>query len=235
MFEYVKRMNEAFGNPEGDPRDLEPMLDMGSNTEKHFNAIVWGRLQKQCENIGGRFSLTGHDANGKDISEGHIDGEVKELLQALTARNVDKVRDALCDIMVFALGAYHFMGFDADADMQAVLDGVMTRFCKDEDALHRTRVKWATLNVTDVYTQGQFPRLCVKSGKDQRATNGDYCPKGKFLKSADYADTVFPAAPVKLRPEEVQHYKTAKPLLMVQEFPQLNSPQRRKDDKEAGQ
>lgn len=223
MFEMVKRMNEAFGNPEGDPRDFEPVIcAMESNTSRMYNAVAWSRLQKQCENIGGR--LYPNLAEAVCPPYGEIDGEVKELLLALEARNIDKVRDALCDIMVFALGAYHFTGYDADADMAAVLAGVMTRFCKDQDALDRTLAKWAALGVTDVYTQGQFPRLCVKSGSDQKANNGDFCPKGKFLKSADYADTVFPPAPVKV---PVPPFPPILPTL----FDEV-APQRRRTDKD---
>lgn len=223
MFELVKRMNEAFGNPEGDPKDFEPVIcAMESNTSRMYNAVAWSRLQKQCENIGGRFTLS---SDGRSVYDaGFIDGEVKELLTALHERNIDKVRDALCDIMVFALGAYHFTGYDADADMAAVIAGVMTRFCKDQDALDRTIAKWAALGVTDVYTQGQFPRLCVKSGSDQKANNGDFCPKGKFLKSADYADTVFPPAPVKV---PVPPFPPILPTL----FDEV-SPQRRRTDKD---
>lgn len=224
MFELVKRMNEAFGNPEGDPKDFAPLLDMDGNANKHFNNVSWSRLQKQCENIGGRLSTIGTHDNGDVHCTGEIDGEVKELLTALHERNIDKVRDALCDIMVFALGAYHFTGYDADADMAAVIAGVMTRFCKNQDALDRTIAKWAALGVTDVYTQGQFPRLCVKSGSDQKASNGDFCPKGKFLKSADYADTVFPPAPVKV---PVPPFPPILPTL----FDEV-APQRRRTDKD---
>ncbi len=223
MFDYVKRMNEAFGNPEGDPADFDPMPGFGLVDvpgELHYNKTAWNRLQKQCENIGGRFDAV-VELGGKLFGRGSIDGEVRELLQALHDRNINSVRDALCDIMVFALGAYHFIGYDANADMAAVLDGVMTRFCKDQDALDRTIAKWAALGVTDVYTQGQFPRLCVKSARDQTASNGDFCPKGKFLKSADYQDTVFPLAPVKNVPQ----------LLGDLDFPAPVSPQRRRYDK----
>lgn len=178
MFAYVKLMNEAFGNPEGKPADfgLVPLSPTGRNE------TAWGRLLKQCENIAG--------------SAPEIRGEVRELLVAIKERDVVKTRDALCDIMVFALGAYHFLGYDADADMAAVLDGVMTRFCRDQTELDATIAKWAARGVTDVYTQGQFPRLCVKAASDQTDTvDGEHIPKGKFLKSVGYRDTVFPPAP----------------------------------------
>lgn len=152
MFKSVKDMNTAFGNPEGDPRDLD-----------------WTRLEKQISNV-------------KD--------EYNETMLALQNRDVEQVRDGLCDIMVFALGAFHFMGVDADVDMQAVIAGVMTRFCKDQAELDATIKKYDALEV-EFYIEGEFPTKCLKSAKDQKDKNGDNLPMGKFLKSANYSQPVF--------------------------------------------
>ncbi|MFH2134057.1 MAG: nucleoside triphosphate pyrophosphohydrolase family protein [Pseudomonadota bacterium] len=132
--------------------------------------IDWHRLEKQCKNIL---------------------GEYKELLEALEARDLDGVRDALCDINVFSLGAHHFMGIDADADMDAVVDGVLTRFCKDEADLEATKVKYNALGV-EYYVEGGYPYVCLKSSKDQDDINGEHFPKGKFLKSASFNEPVLP-------------------------------------------
>lgn len=152
MFKLVKDMNTAFGNPEGNPVNIN-----------------WTRLEKQIHNI--------HD-------------EYKETLGALAERNLDEVRDGLCDIMVFALGGFHFLGIDANADMKAVIDGVMTRFCKDQAELDATIAKYTALEV-DFYVEGEFPTRCLKSTKDQKDKNGDNLPMGKFLKAVGYSQTVF--------------------------------------------
>lgn len=152
MFEMVSRMNQAFGNPKGDPK-----------------AINWERIEKQCANIY---------------------GEYKELLEALEARDLNAVRDALCDINVFSLGAHHLLGIDANDDMRAVIEGVMTRFCKDKEDYYMTVGKYTLLGV-EFYTEGDFPTLCLKSAKDQTDKLGEFYPKGKFLKSASFREPVF--------------------------------------------
>lgn len=146
-FQYVSEMNEAFGNPKGDP-----------------NNIDWDRFEAQCKNV--------------------LD-EYNELMEAIKAKDLDKARDALCDIQVFTNGGQHFLGVDGDEDMTAVLDGVMTRFCKDQEELDATIAKWTGKGL-EVYVEGSFPRMIVKSAKDQPDA-----PKGKFLKSTGYTDTVF--------------------------------------------
>lgn len=151
-FQQVAVMNTAFGNPKGNPANIN-----------------WERLEKQCKNI-------------KD--------EFNELMDAIAARDVEQVRDALCDVSVFALGGQHFLGVDGDADMAAVIEGVMTRFCRDQKELEETIAFWHAKGVTQVYVGGQFPRAVVKSSVDQPDA-----PKGKFLKSVGYTQTVFPPFP----------------------------------------
>ncbi len=128
--------------------------------------IDWERITKQCRNI--------------------LD-EYNELQEALATRDLNKIRDALCDIHVFAYGAHHQMGIDADADMNAVVNGVMTRFIKDASDEESTKALHEAKGVIDVYFEGEYPTRVMKSSRDQPDA-----PKGKFLKSASYKDTVFP-------------------------------------------
>lgn len=158
-FIQVSDMNAAFGNPKGDP-----------------NNIDWDRLEAQCKNILDEYKELMGDPESNDPDK---------ILGALKRRDLNGIRDALCDIMVFALGAQHFMGIDGDDDMKAVVDGVMTRFCKDQEELDSTIAKWEGKGL-EVYVEGEFPRKIVKSAKDQPDA-----PKGKFLKSTGYKDTVF--------------------------------------------
>lgn len=169
-FERVSEMNTAFGNPKADTQ-----------------AVSLNRLRKQCSNIpdevGELFIALGGDPNQiKAI----VDNLKLTLRYPTNPVNVDQVRDSLCDIHVFAYGAHHFMGINADQDMDDVVDGVMTRFIKDEADLEATTEKHAAKGVTDVYLEGNYPTAVLKSAKDQPDA-----PQGKFLKSASYKDTVF--------------------------------------------
>lgn len=171
MFEAVQRMNLAFGNPKGNPLDFET-VESGFGVPQS-----WRRLEKQCDNIGG--------SDG-----GPIAGEVKELHHAIRNQDIEGVRDALCDIMVFALGAHHIMGYDARRDMDSVIAGVMTRFCHDANDVALTRAKYKAVGV-ELRMEGTFPFVCLKSTHDQIGTDGDIYPEGKFVKSVSYKKTVF--------------------------------------------
>lgn len=151
------------------PTPFQRVAEMNTafgNPKGNASNIEWKRLEKQCRNI--------------------LD-EYCELMDAIASENIDDVRDALCDIQVFANGAQHLMGVDGDDDMHAVVDGVMTRFIKDADDLQATVVLHAAKGVTKVYFEGVFPKMIMKSAVDQPDA-----PMGKFLKSASYINTVFP-------------------------------------------
>lgn len=80
-------------------------------------------------------------------------------------------------------------GLDAEqqqADMEAVIKGNMTRFVKDADDMAATMAVHAKKGVTETFVEGEFPTAILKSAKDQPDA-----PKGKFLKSASYEQTVF--------------------------------------------
>lgn len=168
-FQRVAAMNVAFGNKAGNPL-----------------AIDVQRVRSQCKNILDEFvelqkALGASPETLKPIIEAG-----KGLIYIGTDIDVDGARDALCDIQVFGNGAHHFMGYDADRDMNSVVDGVMTRFIKDEADKAATIAKHAAKGVTDVYFEGEFPTMVMKSAVDQPDA-----PKGKFLKSASFSEPVF--------------------------------------------
>lgn len=228
IFQLVCEMNEAFGNPEGDPENLD-----------------WERLSKLLPNIR---------------------AETNELKAAIEANDIDGIRDALCDIRVFALGGLHALGymefilspfcnhtqdtlphtnaspfsstsvrpaeatlvdlqvstlkdiecrikdpallgslvtpllcldrcvaytqwecgFLHDSDMRAVIAGVMTRFCQNQQQLEATCRRYGDEGI-EFTVHGEFPNVYLKSAHDQ----GDEYPKGKFLKSVGYSQPVF--------------------------------------------
>lgn len=166
-------MNEAFGNPKGD-----------------FTNIDFNRVRKQYMNIFDEYveglkALGLSEENCTFLSKWHNsimkvgDWDDKKV-------NVTEIRDALCDIQVFAMGAQHFMGVDGDDDMEQVVAGVMTRFIKDDEDKAATIAKHAANGVTHVYFEGQYPKMVMKSAIDQPDA-----PQGKFLKSASFKTTVF--------------------------------------------
>jgi hypothetical protein len=179
-FQLVAEMNEAFGNPKGD-----------------FDNINEDQLRSQILNI--------HDEYLEVLSALGLDEEaidrIRTIHRAFTAPeyfnkhglkplNKAELRDGLCDIQVFAMGAQHRAGVDGDRDMQDVISGVMTRFIKDEADKEATIALHAAKGVTDVYFEGEYPKMVMKSASDQPDA-----PKGKFLKSASYQNTVFRPVP----------------------------------------
>lgn len=183
-FQLVSHMNTAFNNPKGDPLNIN-----------------WPRIQKQCLNIpdevGELFAALGGHEKGSPAYK-NIENAVTAFKAALAgavampggAVNVHGVRDALCDIPVFSCGAQHLMGVDGDRDMRAVIGGaeggVMSRFIKNDEDKQATIEIHAAKGVTQVYFQGEYPVMVMKSALDQPDA-----PKDKFLKSASYIDAVF--------------------------------------------
>lgn len=160
-FVQVALMNEAFGNPRGNPHSID-----------------WARIEKQAFNIAGN----------------HEKDEYGELLAAVKAKDVDAARDAFADIIVFALGGFHLMGFNGDDDITEVLRAVMTRFCRDRAHLADTVQHYTDLGVK-VYCGGEFPRAWVKSERTQTDKNGERYAEGKFLKALGYEQPKLKPAP----------------------------------------
>lgn len=161
-------MNVAFGNPKGDPKNID-----------------WAKVRAQFKNIGDEYAEL-LDALG---AAPHLVRELREINAELVfygTPDLEEVRDASRDIVVFADGGHHLMGIDGDRDMQAVIDGVMTRFVKDEADLTATVDMHCAKGVKTTYTEGAYPCMILKSGIDQPDA-----PKGKFLKSASYKPTEF--------------------------------------------
>jgi hypothetical protein len=172
-FQAVAEMNEAFNNPKGDPENIDMF-----------------RIIAQFSNI--------HDEYMEGLAAlGLPDWAISAMLSThaiyvkpdhfmTDSSNIPKLRDAIADIKVFADGASHLMGFDGDADMHTVVSALMTRFIKDDDDKAATIAKHAGKGVTDVYFEGEYPKMIMKSAVAQPDA-----PVGKFLKSASYSEPVF--------------------------------------------
>lgn len=170
-FQRVSIMNEAFGNSQGDPHNID-----------------WAKVRAQCKNIFDEFIELQKAFGAEEATLAWLKAVRAELDDVEYTGKLDlvKVRDALCDINVFSYGAQHFMGIDGDRDMAAVVGGVMTRFIKDEADEVATIKRHAIKGVTKVYLEGEYPNKILKSAEDQPDA-----PKGKFLKSASFAEPVF--------------------------------------------
>lgn len=170
-FVLVSKMNEAFNKPKGDP-----------------SRIDWNRVRSQSTNILDEFVEL---MNALGLNRAVVD-DLKTVRAKITLEAFDgeiqpkKARDALCDVNVFSYGGHHAMGIDADRDMRSVIKGVMTRFIRDEADKAASIAMHAANGVTDVYFEGDYPVMVMKSGADQPDA-----PKGKFLKSASFSEPVF--------------------------------------------
>ena len=149
-------------------KDVVTMNELFGNPKGDLAAVDFERLKSQMANVG---------------------DELAEFQDALAARDIEGMRDALCDIMVFTLGGCHLMGADADADMRAVFNSQMSKFCANDEELEATKEKYRRLGVS-FYEEGEFPCKYLKCDTDITVGKDEY-RKGKFLKGINYAPPVF--------------------------------------------
>lgn len=119
-----------------------------------------------------------------------ISREFNELKLAVENRQIHGVggiRDGIADLNVTNLGLAHIMGVDSDADMALVFESNMSKFCANADELDASIQKYAEIGV-EVYAEGEYPRCCIKSAKDQTGTNGEFYKQGKFLKGINFQE-----------------------------------------------
>jgi hypothetical protein len=110
----------------------------------------------------------------------------RQLMKCINDRDLLTTMSTLCVLMKVSDAYADLHGFPTQKDMQAVLTGVMTRFIKDEADKIATVAKHKAKGVTMTYFEGMYPTMIMKSAEDQPDA-----PKGKFLKSASYAEPVF--------------------------------------------
>lgn len=205
-FAIVSAMNVAFNNKPGNPYLFAKMpfaspSQVPQDAEAKMPGLThllmvadgaWQKLERQCKNIL---------------------AEYNELMEAIAARDLDKVRDALGDIHVFAYGAHHFLSLDADRDMQAIVAALYTRFCRDEEHLAMTKLHYTEKGIA-FYTEGEFPTVCLKSAFDQMMP--EY-PKGKFLKAVGYKQPEFYQLPPVNLYSLIEDYKDPAPSMTAVE------------------
>ena len=150
-------------------KDVVTMNEAFGSEKGDPKDIQWVRVRAQADNI--------------------LD-EYEELLEALKRQDITETRDALCDILVFTLGAYHFIGHDADEDMRVVYESNMSKFCKTQQEVWDTQQYYFDLGI-ETYTGGELPAMWVKSVKQQKDKYGKNYPQGKFLKCVNWKEPEF--------------------------------------------
>jgi hypothetical protein len=119
-----------------------------------------------------------------------------KVIEAVAMRRLDRLRDGIADLLVTAYGMASVLGYDANADMAAVLQSLFTRFDRTEEDAAKTKIKYIDQGVetlTRITHVGQDVYYITISTHDQiNITNGETVPAGKFLKSWQYSDPVLP-------------------------------------------
>jgi hypothetical protein len=123
-----------------------------------------------------------------------VAGEYNELVEAVEERNPHKLRDACIDLLVTTYGMIHRAGFDGDADMEAVITALLTRFDRTRADASKTQEKYEHVGirtaVLETMVRGHiyYP---VVSALAQNSHSGEFFPQGKFLKSHNYQTEIF--------------------------------------------
>lgn len=130
----------------------------------------WTRLDNQAKNI------------LDEYNELYDDG--------INVKDIEGVRDAICDILVFTLGLAHLAGVPVVEDMQAVDKSNRSKFCANEQELAETIQKYTDIGV-EFNVDGEFPFKRVKSSKNQTDIHGKSYPANKMLKSVSFVEPKF--------------------------------------------
>lgn len=142
-----------------------------SNDSALFNAYLQ-KLDVKADLLMRQYDLL--EIHFEDVKDHHMVEEIPALL------------DTIATIISMAWDSLKIVGVLPILDMVSVINGVMTRFVKDEVDLEATKAKHAAKGITEVYTEGDFPTMILKSAIDQPDA-----PKGKFLKSASFSEPEF--------------------------------------------
>lgn len=155
--------------------------------------------------LAGNFSNGGWDAI--DAQFKLIQSEFKELKDEIDARNVNKLRGELADMLVVIYGLAHRLGCDADADLHEVVLSNLTKFDPSDnpEAIQATvskhlknAIETVQIEVDDpLRDDGSTRKLYVtRSAFDQTGNDGKGYPKGKWLKSAAFVEPELAALPL---------------------------------------
>lgn len=136
-------------------------------------------------------------------SENALDllSQIEKVEKAATAENLNNLVVSLAHVCAIStVLQVRVLKVDVAKEMDAVIDGLMTRFVKDESDeiatyakhnkafhAHYAKNNMAVTGDLEVYFVGEYPVRVMKSSVDQPDA-----PKDKFLKSASFKEPVFP-------------------------------------------
>lgn len=116
-----------------------------------------------------------------------ITEEFHELEDAIAAKDMSEVRDALADILYVVYGMQHCLGIKGDKDFDIVHDSNMSKLCVSEEEARQT-VEWYQREFTEgrtTYDSPYFAKL-VHLVNDQERWVVKNHSTGKVLKSINY-------------------------------------------------
>ncbi len=125
-------------------------------------------------------------------------GECLELLEAVATGDVVELRDALSDKRVTLNGFATILPFSLSKDFDQTCENLYTRFDHNENDAALTQQKYAKIGVptviekntiadyVDAKTGEERVFFVNKVAEDTEGTDGEFYPKGKFLKSVNF-------------------------------------------------
>ncbi len=147
-------------------------------------------------NIAGKGATTDWTAIGRQLQL--VQSEVAEASESIGKQDFEGLRDDIADILVTTLGLAHLIGVDAEADFNAVMEALFTRFDLSLEDAVKTSWKYSNIGIeTSVHTHetDEATYHVTLSAIDQVDANGESYPAGKFLKSHKHRKEILPPVP----------------------------------------
>ncbi len=127
-----------------------------------------------------------------------VQSELAEAKVSIEKKDFHGLRDDIADVLVTALGLAHLIGVDAEADFNAVIEALFTRFDTSPEDAEKTHLKYADMDIathTHIHRSGEMVYYVTISSVDQKDVHGESYPKGKFLKSYKHRKEIMPEVP----------------------------------------
>merc|ERR1712151_68640 len=160
---------------------------MGTNFEKVTNEFMKNFGQKVFNKP--QMDIFDSDPKTVDLRLKLIKEEVKELAEAMQAKDMVETIDALGDILYVVYGAGGAFGINLDQAFDLIHKSNMTKLCKDEEEAKAT-VEWYKTNYTP---EGKYPydTPAYRLSPDGKYYVPSNVSTGKILKSVNYSPVKF--------------------------------------------
>lgn len=127
-----------------------------------------------------------------------IQSELDEAKDSLAARNIDGLRDDVCDVLFTAYGLGFRCGFPTDQDYEEVCRSNMTKFDATVEDAKISQQKYraigveTTIRFVQIGSGGEVLEFFVlNSASNQVGHDGKSYPEGKWLKSYKFEEPKF--------------------------------------------